>query len=136
MPPEDHPDYLYALKPISSISPVGHNMLLTMYHAPRHGTGRKACTNRMPTYLQNRVALRPDDGLGSGWGLELVEGRRWEIFWYVGAVVLVCSTVVGLVYGVVKHDVSAGFTVAEFLQTSFGVGVALATLSATVDYLT
>jgi hypothetical protein len=90
----------------------------------------------MPTYLQNSVALRPDDGLGSGWGLELVEGRRWEIFWYVGAVVLVCSTVVGLVYGVVKHDVSAGFTVAGFLQTSFGVGVALATLSATVDYLT
>jgi hypothetical protein len=90
----------------------------------------------MPTYLQNRVPLRPDDGLGSGWGLELVEGRRWEIFWYVEAVVLVCSTVVGLVYGVVKHDVSAGFTVAGFLQTSLGVGVALAGLSATVDYLT
>jgi hypothetical protein len=50
-------------------------------------------------------------------------------------VVLVCSTVVGLVYYVVKHDVSAGFTVVGFLQTSFGVGVALATLSATVDYL-
>ncbi|PMD60835.1 uncharacterized protein K444DRAFT_381222 [Hyaloscypha bicolor E] len=41
LPPEDHPDYLYAPKPIRSIPPVGHNMLLTMYHAPRNGTGRK-----------------------------------------------------------------------------------------------
>jgi hypothetical protein len=135
LPPEDHPDYLYTPKPIACIPPVCHNLLLTIYHAPRNGTGLKTCQNRMPTYLHDKVPLRVDDGLGSAWGLELVEGRRWEIFWYVGTVVLACSTVVGLVYGVVQHDVSAGFTVAGFLQTCFGVGVALATLSATVDYL-
>ena len=48
---------------------------------------------------------------------------------------MACSTIVGLIYGALQHDVSAGFTVAGFLQTTFGVGVALATLLATVDYL-
>jgi hypothetical protein len=93
----------------------------------------------MPTYLYNKVPLREDDGLGSAWGLELVEGRRWEIFWYVGMVVLGCSllvaVVVAVVVGVVKGDVQGAFTVPGFLETGVRVGVAIATLSATVDYL-
>lgn len=89
----------------------------------------------MPTYLHDKVPLREDDGLGSAWGLELVEGRRWEIFWYVGMMILGCSLLVAVVVGVVKGDVQGAFTVAGFLETGVGVGVAIATLSATVDYL-
>ena len=90
---------------------------------------------RIPKYLLDKVPLRVEYGLGNAWGLELVEGRRWESFWYIAALIFLCSIIIGLVYGLVKHDVSAGFTIAGFLETSFGVGIALATISASADYL-
>ncbi|PVH74817.1 hypothetical protein DL98DRAFT_428693, partial [Cadophora sp. DSE1049] len=135
LPPEDHPDYLYFPKPYGSFPPVGHNILLTMYDAPRNGTGLKTCSNRLPTYVLDKVPLRLDDGLGNAWGLELIEGRSWEILWYVGFVTFACGSAIGLAYGLAKHDISAGFAIAGFLQTSCGVVVGLGTLSATVEYL-
>jgi hypothetical protein len=105
-----------------------------MYHAPKNGTGRKGCMSRIPKYRLDKVPLRVEDGLGNAWGLELVEGRRWEAFWYIAALIFLCSTAIALGYGLWKHDVSAGFTIAGFLETSFGVGIAIATISATADY--
>jgi len=46
-----------------------------------------------------------------------------------------CSLLVAVVVGVVKRDVQGAFTVPGFLETGVGVGVAITTLSATVDYL-
>jgi len=106
-----------------------------MYHDPRNGSQKKVCIGRIPTYVLEKVPLRQPEDLGNAWGIELVEGRKWEMFWYIFAVVFFCSTAFGLVYGVIHKDMSAGFTIAGFLQTSLGVGVGLATLSATVDYL-
>jgi hypothetical protein len=106
-----------------------------MYHAPRNGTRRKGCMSRIPKYLLDKVPLRAEDDLGSAWGLELVEGRKWEAFWYIAALIFLCSTIIALVYGLIEHDMSAGFTIASFVETGFGVGIALATISATADYL-
>lgn len=42
---------------------------------------------------------------------------------------------VAVAVGIVKGDVQGALTVPGFLETAVGVGVAIATLSATVDYL-
>ncbi len=45
------------------------------------------------------------------------------------------SFVFAAAWGVMQHSVSDAFSVSSFLQTSFAVAVGLATLSASVDYL-
>lgn len=134
LPPELHHDYLYEPKPIGAIPPVGHNILLEFWHAPENGAGVKACIMRIPTYRLDAVPLRHYDQLGEAWGLEVIEGRRWEIFWYVAALVFVGSFISGVVWGAVHHNLSDAFSVASFFQTSCAIAVGLATLSATVDY--
>ncbi|KAE9377646.1 hypothetical protein N431DRAFT_461242 [Stipitochalara longipes BDJ] len=135
IPPETHHDYLYEPKPIELIPPLGHNTLLEFWHRPHNGTGRKACIMRIPTYRLDTVPLRHHDQLGEAWGLEVIEGRRWEIFWYIAALVFAGSFLFVIVWGVLHHNLSEAFSVASFLQTSFAIAVGLTTLSATVDFI-
>jgi len=135
LPPEIHPDYLYEPKPVGCIPPVGHNILLEHWHTPRNGKGGKACITRIPIYRLAAVPLAHQNQLGEAWGLEIIEGRRWEIFWYIAALVFTGSFIFAIIWGVVHHNLSDAFSVASFLQTSFAIAVGLATLSAAVDFI-
>jgi hypothetical protein len=135
IPPESHHDYLYVPKPVELIPPLGHNTLLEFWHRPENGAGRKACVLRIPTYRLDKIPLRHDDELGEAWGIEIIEGRKWETFWYIAGLVFASSFVFAVAWGVMHHSLSDAFSVSSFLQTSFAIAVGLATLSASVDYL-
>jgi hypothetical protein len=114
---------------------LNRNTLLEFWHSPESCTGTKAGLRRIPTYRLGKIPLRHDDELGEAWGIEVIEGRKWEIFWYIAGLVFASSFVFAVAWGVVHHSLSDAFSVSSFMQTSFAIAVGLATLSASVDYL-
>ena len=70
------------------------------------------CLRRFPGHLLGEISIDPDTGMGLGWGLELVQGIEWQGILVVGLVIILFSLAFGVMWAVLKDDMSGGFTVA------------------------
>jgi hypothetical protein len=86
-----------------------------LWHYPDHAADGTLCVQRFPKKLRERLQLCPQQGVGHGWGIYIVEGLQWSKLWVMGFAGFLASTLVGASWSVVKRDVQGGFGLAGFL---------------------
>jgi len=120
LPPENDDDYGFAPPEPDFLPPIGHNKMLHYFHTTCAGQDDDLHIRRLPGHRLPEIPFHPAEDQKHVWGIQLAEAevREWLYLSVPSLVLLFVSTVFGIVWSVLKHDVQTGFTVAAYILAS------------------
>jgi hypothetical protein len=120
LPPENDDDYGFAPPEPDFLPPIGHNEMLHYFHTTCAGQDDDLHVRRLPGHRLPEIPFHPAEDQKHVWGIQLAEAevREWLYLSVPSLVLLFVSTVFGIVWSVLKHDVQTGFTVAAYILAS------------------
>ena len=134
MPNEDDDDFVYGCLPPEDkhIKPLlAEDVLWHFFCHPRgsiHGNVYdQECRNRLPKRIRP-LQFFSNKGYPTGWGVEIVEGYNWKLFYYCESLitaVAVCFPCVWIICATSDDRISAAFSIGQW---TFGAGQVLSLL--------
>ena len=118
VPPPEKIGTEYAYDPgshLDVIPPIGPNLLTHLFEHPEHADVVPTIWNRIPRKLRAELKACPTRGSSLGWGLQLVEGMEWLLFFILGCAGFLLCLLVAVVWSAVRGDVQGGFAIGGFL---------------------
>jgi hypothetical protein len=88
---------------------------------PGHAFRSSECLELFPKKLRFPFAYRLGAQKTVLWGINVVEGVNTAAVVWLALLIMISSAVLGLVYSLVTHDVSAAFTLAACFLTSLSL---------------
>lgn len=107
--------YKYEPMPSDFMPPIGSNLLVHLLENPTHAGSLPHLYKRVPQKLQDRLSPCVQKGTSVGWGLALVEGIDYFIFFLCGCAEFLISLLVALAWTLGKDDIQGGFGIGGFL---------------------
>lgn len=125
MPPPENSDYCYTPVPVDLIPPVGEGRLMHLFNNPDCAEDVLACLDRFPKKVREKLVCG-DKAIVPGWGLHLEEEVCKTKTAIVYIVCVLVSSIWGILWTVLGHDISGAFTVSAYM---IGITVPLVTLT-------
>jgi hypothetical protein len=120
LPSENDDDYNFAPPEPDFLPPIGHNEMLHYFYTSCKGQDDDWHVRRLPGHKLDEIPFGPAEDQKYIWGIQLAEteDREWLYLSIPGFVVIFISTVFGIVWSVLKHDIQSGFTVATYMAAA------------------
>jgi len=118
VPPENEvvsKHYEYAPCPLDALPPIPDNVFL--HHLTNPGPHRRPVwLRRLPKKVNDSI-LGLNEELVTGWGVHIIEGPNWLAVWQVALCIVFTSGLFGILWSVLRSDVSGAFGVASWITS-------------------
>ncbi|KAI0137843.1 hypothetical protein F4776DRAFT_621371 [Hypoxylon sp. NC0597] len=119
VPPAGQPNPQYTYETVSTLPPIGSNMLMHLFNHPEDADILPLLYRRIPKKLRLRLEACPIKGSAVGWGMHFVEGLNWIVLFGYGCMGFAVSLILAVVYAMLMSDVQGGFAIGGFMLAFF-----------------